>query len=410
MKIIVVALYVPMPDRASVYLRFHHFLKALSTRHTVLFYSCCYGEQVSQYGEAAVHAYEKNMLQLGIQLLHRESTDLLPLFQKQDFDVVLFEHYHPAMWFMDDVRFRQPHAHIVVDTIDVNFNRLMSKAKMTQSATDLKLAQETRSEEIATYRKADLVIAISDHEKSLLERECRSLKVSVIPNIHKVQELICRKGSTNTLLFVGNFEYDANVDAIKYFCRDILPFIRKQMPEVRLKIVGNAPTRDVEELSGGGIEVLGYVPDLKALYRTSDVSIAPLRYGGGLKGKIGEALSFGLPVVSTTVGLEGFGLSHGKEILVGDTPEDFASAVIRLLQDEEFCESVRVNGWRFIKKNLSDAVIEDLVLDLFDKVTAYPINKLPAIRVMKRSLGIWFDRYIRWRFKKETDASQSMPQ
>jgi glycosyltransferase involved in cell wall biosynthesis len=158
-----------------------------------------------------------------------------------------------------------------------------------------------------------------------------------------------------------------------------MPFIRERVPAAKLRIIGDSPPPAVQQLAGPGIEVLGYVPDLQVHLLRNRISVAPLRYGGGIKGKIGEAMSAGLPVVTTSVGTEGFGLSAGEHALVAETPEAFAAAVVNLLQDRAFYDRIRRAGWEFIAQRFSPEVVKANLLRFFAEVAAAP-RKAPSAK------------------------------
>ncbi|HXD75462.1 MAG TPA: glycosyltransferase [Vicinamibacterales bacterium] len=136
------------------------------------------------------------------------------------------------------------------------------------------------------------------------------------------------------LVFTGSMDWLPNEDAMKYFCADILPLIRAQVPGVRLSIVGRAPTPAVRALAGDHIEVTGTVDDVRPYMHKAAVYVVPLRIGGGTRLKIFEAMAMGKAVVSTTVGAEGLPVTDGTDAVIADDPQAFAAAVVRLLRDD----------------------------------------------------------------------------
>jgi glycosyltransferase involved in cell wall biosynthesis len=136
------------------------------------------------------------------------------------------------------------------------------------------------------------------------------------------------------LIFVGAFQHLPNVEAMLYFCRDVLPVIRTKVPGVELLIVGSNPTPPVLNLAAiPGVQVTGFVPDIRPFMSRSSIYVVPLRLGVGIRGKILEAWGMGMAVVSTSVGCAGLRFNNGRNLLVGDTPEQFAAHVISLLND-----------------------------------------------------------------------------
>jgi glycosyltransferase involved in cell wall biosynthesis len=256
--------------------------------------------------------------------------------------------------------------------------------------------------ELAVYRKADLVVAVSDEDKSILQREVDDVPIEVIPNIHRVPPLVPdKKNVSNSLLFIGNFRHDPNVDAMLYFCRDVLPLIKEEVPGVSLTIVGDSLPGEVRILADESIRVLGFVPDIKPLLETSDISIAPLRYGGGMKGKIGEAMAHGLPVVTTSVGIEGFGIIPGRQVMVGDTPDVFSGAVIRLMRDEVLYENLRRAAWTFVNDRYSIDAVSRRIRDLVGRLDRFPVKTLSRAKALEIAVRYHLERSVLWRFKQQ---------
>jgi glycosyltransferase involved in cell wall biosynthesis len=200
----------------------------------------------------------------------------------------------------------------------------------------------------------------------------------------------------DSLLFVGNFKHEPNSDAMLWFCREILPLIWKEAPAARLRIVGDAPLQIVRDLASERIEVVGYVPDLRPYLCTSWVSVAPLRYGGGMKGKIGEAMAAGLPVVTTSTGIEGFGLTPGKNVLVGDNPRDFCAAVVKLLRDESTYDAVRKAGWKYVSDRFSVEAVKANLLTVLDHAAARPAKEASIVERMRSIIPTQL-RHLAWK-------------
>lgn len=193
-----------------------------------------------------------------------------------------------------------------------------------------------------TIARFDRVLAVSDVDRDtfqrLYPRELRS-PISVIPTGVDTQYFAPSAqpdGRRLNLVFTGSMDWLPNVDGIEYFCRDILPLVRKEMPDVTLTIVGRSPTPAIRRLGAEpGIEVTGRVDDVRPYLTQSALYIVPLRIGGGTRLKIFEAMSAGRAVVSTSIGAEGLPTVPGRHLALADTPEAFAREVVTLLRDED---------------------------------------------------------------------------
>jgi glycosyltransferase involved in cell wall biosynthesis len=157
------------------------------------------------------------------------------------------------------------------------------------------------------------------------------------------------------LIFVGSMDWLPNTDGMKFFTASILPLIRRAVPQCKVAIVGRTPSPEIQALAAADplITVTGTVPDVRPYLWTSRVSIVPLRIGGGTRLKIYESMAAACPVVSTTIGAEGLSVSHPENIRLADTPEQFASECIRLLQVEEERGKLAEAAYRLVRERFS---------------------------------------------------------
>lgn len=396
MRILTIAQFLPTPDRASGDLRFFTLLSLIAKEHDVTLTTLCQSDQIEELGEEKYNSYVAALKAQGIAVADR----LWPRLRDENFDVILFEFYQPAVHLLDEVRFVQPSARIIVDSVDVHFRRYAAKATLSGAQSDLEFAERIKKEELGIYKRADVVIVVTEDDRQTLLTHSPELQISVIPNVHQIHPPMSpREARSSSMIFVGGFKHEPNVDAIIYFCREIMPLVRARIPSVHLSIVGSHPPDEVLSLASESIEVTGYVPDTAPYLRHSAVSIAPLRYGAGMKGKIGEAMSHGLPVVTTSIGAEGFGLTPGADVLVSDTAAGFASHVVNLLQDQRLHDTIRINGWEFMRTHYSVDAVEKLCQVFLAEVRATPVRHLPWLDKVQRSARYFYDRNIAWRFR-----------
>jgi glycosyltransferase involved in cell wall biosynthesis len=175
-----------------------------------------------------------------------------------------------------------------------------------------------------------------------------------------------RAASTDpVLLFVGSLTYEPNVDALERFVADVLPAVRRAVPEAVLRIVGQGREPRVERLATvEGVELVGEVSSVSPELARAAVSVVPLRFGGGTRIKILEALAHGVPVVSTTAGAEGLGVVHDEHALIADTPEQLTAACVRLLLDPDEGRRLAARGAELVGPHRAGVVRTGLVADL----------------------------------------------
>jgi polysaccharide biosynthesis protein PslH len=196
--------------------------------------------------------------------------------------------------------------------------------------------------ERSAVRTFQHVIAVSENDRSLMMQWVDGDRITVVPTGVDLAQYApdpeASKGNPEPaplITFIGAMDWEPNVDGVEYFCKEVWPAIKTEVPEARLRIVGRNPVRRVQKWASDSIEVTGRVPSVVEHLREAAVVIVPLRIGGGTRLKIYEAMAAAKAVVSTTVGAEGLDVQHGRDIILADAARAFSQAVIMLLRDRE---------------------------------------------------------------------------
>ncbi len=221
----------------------------------------------------------------------------------------------------------------------------------------------------------DACTVVSTVERRVLKSANPRLNVAVIENGVDTAALqpLPESSGGNTVAFVGSMLYGPNIDGALYFCNDILPLIRQQAPDVELVIVGRDPPPQIRALAErDGVTVTGRVPDTVPYYQRSQVSIIPLRGGGGTRLKILESMALGRPVVTTSPGCEGLDVADQENILIADTPATFAERVIQLLTDKNLRDRIVGNARRLVETQYDWSVIGDKLVSVYEDVVTPP--------------------------------------
>lgn len=370
-RILVIDPFMPIYDQASGSRRLFEMLRILAAAGHAITFIARNGQNQERYAvelqQLGIEVYATDadkMRQLGF-TVDADPINLPRLLLETQYDVAILSFYEIAEQYLEDIRRISPGTRIFVDTVDVHFVREERQAKLYRDRALLLKAAETKRRELAIYRRADALIAVTEEDRKHLLAEMPNAVVLVVPNIHEIATEVPPWGDREGILFVGNFRHTPNADAVLYFCREVLPRVRAEIPDVSLTIVGNAPPPKVQALAGNGVVVTGYVPDTGPYLRSRRVSVAPLRFGAGLKGKIGEALAAGLPVVTTSVGAEGMSLPIDQELLsIADDPNAFAAAIAHVYKDEVLWRTCSERGRAFVETNYSPGVVANQVIKI----------------------------------------------
>ncbi|MFQ6013837.1 MAG: glycosyltransferase [Anaerolineae bacterium] len=185
-------------------------------------------------------------------------------------------------------------------------------------------------------RHADRVVAVSEADARAIEQLVPDLEVAVVPNGVDTEHYRPRSQlpTSKSLVFTGKMDFRPNVDAVLWFCQEILPFIIEQIPEVHFYVVGQQPHSRLSHLADQPhVTLTGRVDDVRPYIAGAGVYVVPLRMGSGTRLKVLQAMAMGQAIVSTSLGCEGISLCPGREAVLADTPPDFARQVVALLSD-----------------------------------------------------------------------------
>ena len=237
---------------------------------------------------------------------------------------------------------QQSNLKIIYDTIDLHYLRMKREWELSAEKDATRTTEwiDMQARELKIAHQADLTITVTPVEQEILQQQGVS-NVAVVPNIHTPYQGESKSFSEREgILFIGSYNHPPNVDAVLWLCQEIMPLVWSKIPEVKVTLLGNEPKPEVQNLHSERVKVTGYVEDVSPYFLNHRVFVSPLRYGAGMKGKIGQSLEYGLPVVSTVIGTEGMNLVPDINVLEANTTEIFAQQIIRLYQNESLWQQM----------------------------------------------------------------------
>lgn len=220
--------------------------------------------------------------------------------------------------------------------------------------------------ELYFWKKTERLVAVSDEDRKVMMKLDPAIKVDVIPNGVDVDHYSSKKFKKlepKRLLYgVTNFEWLQNIEAVNMLVGEVWPRIRKKVPHVKLWVVGRMIPQKINKLAKmrSDIEVTESIEEAREAYGTASIMVTPIKGAGGTRLKVLEAMAAGLPIVSTSVGVAGLGLTAGKHALVSDTAVGMAREAVRLLEDEELARRIGNAGREFVRENFDWKVIVKL--------------------------------------------------
>ncbi|HFK5553073.1 TPA: glycosyltransferase [Elizabethkingia anophelis] len=341
--VLVVEEYLPKYDQDSGANRFTEIIKILVNK------SCKVYLLVKNLNAESDATYIKFFEQMGVEVLRdfltskkkilrvkKQMEGIMPLV---DFIWIFrpegFEYYEK------EIKSMNSGSKVIYDTVDLHYLRFdREKDFFSKSAKQLKKEDNVTFLERKAIKDADAVIAISDIEKrTIAGTGIPDERIFIVSNIHIIKENLFHETFENRegLVFIGGFLHKPNVDAVKYLYDEIMPLVWKSNNDTKVYIIGGNVPDELQILHSDKFQILGYQKNIDDYFTKSKAFVAPLRYGAGVKGKIGQALEYKLPVISTTIGVEGMKLQPDETALVVDIkdPVAFAKNVLLLDKDKE---------------------------------------------------------------------------
>jgi glycosyltransferase involved in cell wall biosynthesis len=347
----------PEPSRSAGHTRASEIAFALRR----LGYRTTLACETSAGYEAAAERFAEG----GIEVAAADRGDDLDALLRRGFDAAIVSFHTLAARAVPVLRAVSPRTRIAVDSVDVHFVRMRRAAELAGDRIAVARADHGRAQELAVYAAADAVLAVTEDERALLCGLLPGADVQVLGNVHRVAETVAPLAGRRGSLFVGSYGHAPNVDAVEWLCSDVMPLLRAAGHTDPVVVAGANMPDDLASLAAAaGAQPRGFLPSMEAELAARRLSIAPLRFGAGLKGKVGESLAAGVPVVGTTIAAEGF---HRPErgMLIADTAPDFAEAIVRLEADDELWARLSAGGRELVSETLGlgtcEAALERII-------------------------------------------------
>jgi GT2 family glycosyltransferase len=304
---------------------------------------------------ARVEPHTREMQQLGIEVMYGHAGVGFVGKHVEEFSIAVLCRAYVATKYLATIRSAKRRPYLIFDTVDVHHLREERRAVLDDNPALKRQAERTRAVELDVMRASDMVWVTSTHEADVLRGYGEQCLVEVVPGVHDVRPDVPPYAGRRDVLFIGGFRHPPNEDAVVFFVEDIWPALRPHIPAARFLVVGSDVPPRVAALACQDVVVFGHVADVAPLFDSCRVSVAPLRYGAGVKGKVIQSLAWGLPVVTTPVGAEGMGLQDRAQAMIAADPTHFAQAVLEVYQNEELWTSLSNEGRRFADAHMGYA-------------------------------------------------------
>jgi O-antigen biosynthesis protein len=320
--------------------------------------------------------YTQALQRIDITCLHapgiKSIENYLEVFGKY-YDLIMLTRVHCAAKYIATIRASCGRAKVLFNTVDLHHLREERQAMVEKSAQLARSAEATKALEYMVMEHSDATIVISEVEQHIIHQERPEVRVMTIPFVREVLGCRLPYQERKDIVFIGGFRHAPNVDAVVYFLGSIWPSVHMVLPDVHFRIVGSHITEAVKLIAQEpGVIVDGYIQDLATVLDQCRLSVAPLRYGAGIKGKVGTSLCYGLPCVATPEAAEGMGLSNGQEVLIASDAASFSAAVIEAYQNEALWNRISNRGLEFMQRHYSFGQSVERFRNLIDSIPPKP--------------------------------------
>ena len=380
-NILVIDHHVPMPDKDSGSVRMFHILKLL----------CQLGHRITFIPDNLAYEppYTCELQKRGIEVVYhpfvKKVRDYL-LANGPSLDVVVLSRCDFARKHIADVRLHAPQSRIIFDTVDLHYLREDREARLTRDPEVHCKAKEKQRLEYELINQADETWVVSPTELQLLREKWPRKSIQLVSNIVDVSVSKTPFALRRDYLFIGGFQHTPNIDAVLFFVQKIYPVVSGHLPDAKFYIIGDKPPPEIAALATDRIIVTGLQRDARPFFDSVRLSVAPLRFGAGVKGKINQSMALGVPVIATSLAAEGMGLTDHDDILLADEPEDFARALIELYESEEVWTRLSENGIRKTQALYSTDVARSKLKSLFENKHRGHLGRLADVEASEITL------------------------
>jgi len=393
MRILFITHLLPYPPDRGGYIRTYNILRCLSENHNVDLVSYLFREEDKKYiKEFGSICNEVNVIplrrspifpnllfslfsNLPFSYLRDYSKKMKNLItrkiEENEYDIVFEEQLNMVGYVPERIKAFRIYANILIGAMMMDRYSHHQKNPIKKILAKIE-SNKLKKLEKKTCSEVDLVITISDEEKDVIKNWGipidKIITVGMGVDTDKFRPVSLNNDSMN-IVNLGLARFPPNVDAIFYFYNEIYPKIKKKLPDARSFVVGAEPPKSVQRLEEDkSIKVLGFVDNLDEFLIETGVFIIPLRIGGGVKVRLMNALAMGLPIVTTSIGVEGIEATHMEDLIVSDTAEEFAEAVIKILTNQELKKKLCINGPRLINNKYSWEIIFNQINNIFSQI------------------------------------------
>ena len=368
-RVLVIDYASPMPNKdAGSYAAVQEMKLLLSLGFKVTFVP----ENLAHFGK-----YTMDLQRMGVEVLYAPfytSMDDVLNKRLQEMDAVYITRYSVADKYLDRIR-AQSKAKVVFNNADLHFLRELRYAlKNREDSSLMQAAIKTRDVELGVCRKVDAILCYNTTEHAVIASHIlQDDKMHVTPWVLEEKTQGPAMSERKGISFLGGYNHTPNVEAVEYLCKEIMPKLLKQRPDITLHVYGSNMPDAFADYETDNVKMVGFAENLDDVYHSHRVFVAPLLSGAGIKGKVLEAMAYGTPCVLTEVAAEGTGLTQGVSAFIAQKPEEWVNAIIKLYDDQETWKRFSETEAILVKEKFSFEHGKQVFKEIFSSVGIYTV-------------------------------------
>jgi GT2 family glycosyltransferase len=325
---------------------------------------------------AHLGSYTEDLQNSGVEVIIAPFHMSLAEFLEQraaEFDAVYITRYYVAQDTIHHIRQHAPRAKILFNNADLHFLRELRAAVSTDDTSRLAAMRSIREQELEMMKAADVVLSYNEVEHAVIASHTDGqVPVMTCPWVVDIPDTVPPLADRRGLSFLGSFRHHPNAEGVTWFCRSVLPLLDGS--GAHLTIYGAGMDDAIRALASDSVDPVGFVENIADAYDHHRIFVAPLLSGAGIKGKVLSAMAHGIPTVLTPVAAEGIGLRHGHDCLIAETPEDWARAITRLMEEDTLWASMSTAARSYAAERFSFAAGREKMRAVFEAVDLFNIG------------------------------------
>jgi glycosyltransferase involved in cell wall biosynthesis len=320
-------------------------------------------------------SYTQSLRDMGVEVITSPfylSTEEFIAQRGSEFDCAYITRFYVAEESIPPLREHAVDCKIIMNNADLHFLRELRSAG--EDEEKIEKAKDIREQELAMMLEADVVISYNDTEHAVIQSHTdNEVKVLKCPWVVQTPTLFPQFNKTNGLAFLGGFKHPPNQEGVEWFGSEILPFLDRE--KYQLSVYGSAMGHEaIASLKTLGINAVGYIENLENIYINHRIFIAPLLSGAGIKGKVINALAYGIPTILTPVAAEGIGLRHGYDCLIARNPDEWIESITTLYNNERLWKSISNASKQYAQQQFSFTKGRQQMRDIFESIELYRVK------------------------------------